>query len=127
MPPFDSVEHVLRYYRVLGKMKPIFANPTPIDYSYDPAGDALYLTFARQKAERTYELLADWPIVTVDVNDEGQIVGVEYVGVKQFGIETFMRLLQERLRRAGIEIAEQEAESFMSFMRSREAELALSS
>jgi hypothetical protein len=74
-----------------------------------------------------YELLADWPIVTVDINDERQIVEVEYVGVKQFGIETFMRLLQERLRRAGIEIAEQEAESFMSFMRSREAELALSS
>jgi uncharacterized protein YuzE len=107
-------------------MKPIFANPTPVDYSYDQRGDVLYLTFARQKAARTYELLADWPIVTVDVNDQGQIVGVEYIGVKQFGVETFMRLLRERLRRAGIEIAEQEAASFMSFMRSHEAELALS-
>ncbi len=38
-----------------------------------------------------------------------------------------MRLLRERVRRAfGVEIADQEAESFMAFMRTPEAELALS-
>jgi uncharacterized protein YuzE len=119
---------MLRYYWLLAEMKPIFANPTPIDYSYDSRGDVLYLTFARQKATRTFALLTDWPVAMVDVNDEGQIIGVEYVGVKQFGIETFMRLLRERVKRElGLELADQEAESFMSFMRTHEAELALSS
>jgi uncharacterized protein YuzE len=116
---------MLRYHRVLAQMKPIYANPSPIDYSYDPKGDVLYVTFARQKAVRTFELLTDWPMVMVDVNKKDQIIGVEYVGVKQFGVETFMRLLQERVRRLGIEIAEKEAESFLSFMRTPEAEIAL--
>lgn len=107
-------------------MKPIFANPSPIEYSYDAQGDVLYLTFARGKSARTFELIADWPMVIVDVNDEDRIIGVEYIGVKQFGFETFMRLLRERVRRAfGVEIAYQEAESFMSFMRTPEAEMAL--
>jgi hypothetical protein len=39
-----------------------------------------------------------------------------------------MRLLRERVKRElGLELADQEAESFMSFMRTHEAELALSS
>jgi uncharacterized protein YuzE len=109
-------------------MKPIFANnATPLDYSYDSRGDVLYLTFAREKAANTLELLRDWPMVMVDINKEGQIIGVEYVGVKQFGFQEFMRLLQERMRSIGIEIATQEAESVISFMRSAEAETALSS
>jgi len=116
---------VLRYHRLLGNMRPIFANPTPIDYSYDQRGDVLYVTFAREKAARTLEVLPDWPMVTADVNDQGQIVGVEYVGVKQFGSETFVRLLKERFRLLGMEIAEKEAASLMSFMQTREAELAL--
>jgi len=106
-------------------MKPIFANPTPIEYSYDPGGDLLYLTFARQKVARTLEVLPDWPMVTVDLNHEGQIVGVEYIGVKQFGSETFVRLLQDRFRQLGMEIAEREAASLTSFLRTPEAEVAL--
>jgi uncharacterized protein YuzE len=108
-------------------MKPIYANPDPIEYSYDSRGDVLYVTFARQKAARTFELLTDWPMVMVDVNRKDQIIGVEYVGVKQFGIETFMRLLQERVRSLGIEIAQKEAESVLSFMRTKGAEMALAS
>jgi uncharacterized protein YuzE len=108
-------------------MKPNFANPAPIDYSYDSRGDVLYLTFARQKAARTVELLADWPMVMVDVNDEGKILGMEFIGVKQFGVDTFVRLLQERLKRAfGMEVSENEAEAFVHFMRTPEAELELS-
>ena len=49
------------------------------------------------------------------------------VGVQQFGLETFMRLLRERLQRAfGIEVAAEEAEAFTGFIRSPAAELALS-
>jgi uncharacterized protein YuzE len=108
-------------------MKPIFANPTPLDYSYDSEGDTLYITFAQQKAARTLEVLNEWPMVLADVNDAGQIIGVEYIGVKQFGIEVFMRLLRERASLLGVEITDQEAESFMIFMQTPEAEMALAS
>jgi hypothetical protein len=47
-------------------MKPIFANPEPIDYSYDSGGDVIYLAFADQKAARTVELVSGWPILLVD-------------------------------------------------------------
>jgi uncharacterized protein YuzE len=106
-------------------MKPIFANPTPLDYSYDSQGDVLYITFAWQKAARTFEVLKDWPMVLADVNNEGQIIGVEYIGVKQFGSKVFARLLRERVRLLGVELADQEVESITSFMQTREAELAL--
>jgi uncharacterized protein YuzE len=109
-------------------MKPIFANPTPLDYSYDSQGDVLYLTFAHQKVNQTIEVLHDWPMVLADVNDAGQIIGVEYIGVKQFGTEVFTRLLRERVRLLlGVEIADQDIESLTSFMKTREAELALAS
>jgi uncharacterized protein YuzE len=109
-----------------GPLKPIFANPTPLDYSYDSQGDALYITFAQQKAARTFEVLDDWPMVLADVNNAGQIIGVEYIGVKQFGIEVFMRLLRERVKHLfGIELADEEVASFMSFMQTPEAEVAL--
>jgi hypothetical protein len=75
----------------------------------------------------TIELLDDQPMVMTDVNDKDQIIGIEYIGVKQFGFNEFMRLLQERLRRVGIELTTQEAESFISFMRTPKAETALSS
>jgi uncharacterized protein YuzE len=106
-------------------MTPNFANPSPEDYSYDPQGDALYITFSHEKAARTVALLADWPLLLVDVNDKDQIVGVECVGVKQFGVDTFVRLLQERLRSFGVQLADKEAESLISFMRLPGAELAL--
>src|SRR6516225_9451345 len=42
------------------------------------------------------------------------------VGVQQFGLETFMRLLRERLQRAfGIEVTAEEAEAFTGFIRAR--------
>jgi len=109
-------------------MKPILANPEPINYSYDSEGDVLYLTFADQKAARTVELVSGWPILLADINDAGQIVGIECVGIKQFGVDTFVRQLQERVKRAfGMDMSENEAESFVRFMRTPEAELALSS
>ena len=91
----------------MASMKPIFANPTPVDYSYDSGVNVLYLTFAHQKAVRAFEVLADWPMILVDTNAEGQIIGIEYAGGKQFGVETFMRLLRERVRSIGVETAEE--------------------
>ena len=61
-----------------------------------------------------------------DLNDQNEIIGLEYVGYKQFGIDTFKRLVLERLRTFGIELGEQESDSFVSFMHTPEAAVALS-
>ncbi len=49
-------------------MKPIFANPNPINYSYDSGGDVINIAFADQKVARTVELVSGWPILLVDLN-----------------------------------------------------------
>src|SRR3977135_4362051 len=99
---------MLRYYWLLASMKPIFANPSPISYSYDSGGDVIYLAIADQAAVRTVERVSGWPILLADVNDAGQIVGIECIGIKQFGVDEFVRLLQERVKRVlGIWRAEQ--------------------
>jgi uncharacterized protein YuzE len=118
---------MLPYHRILVEMKPVFANPIPIDYYYEPDGDVLYLTFAREPASRTLEILGDWPMLLADLNAENQIIGLEYVGFKQFGVETFVRLVRERVRRdLGIELDDQDTEYLASFARSREATIAVS-
>src|SRR5260370_10539324 len=115
-----------RYCWVVGSMKPIFANPEAIEYSYDSGGDVIYLAFADQKVARTVELVSGWPILLVDLNDANQIIGIECVGIKQFGVDTFVRLLQERVKRAfGMEMSENEAESFVLFLCTPSSDLAL--
>jgi hypothetical protein len=61
------------------------------------------------------------------LNASFQIIGIEYVGVKQFGVAPVVQMLRERFRQIfGIDISEDEAEAFTRFMRGPEAELALS-
>ena len=101
--------------------------PSAISYSYDSGGDVIYFAFADQEAVRTVELVSGWPILLADVNDAGQIVGIECVGIKQFGVDALVRLLQEHVKRVfGIEMSEKEAESFVRFMRTPQAQVALS-
>jgi uncharacterized protein YuzE len=58
-----------------------------MDYIYDPQCDVLYVTLLSEKAARTVPLKDDWPMILVDVNEKGQAIGVELVGVTQFGNE----------------------------------------
>ena len=71
----------------------MFASETPT-YSYDPRGDTLYIEYSRDQAERTVEILNGWPMLLVDLNAEGKITGIEFVGAKQFGIKRFAELLR---------------------------------
>jgi uncharacterized protein YuzE len=72
----------------------MFASETPT-YSYDPRGDTLYIEYSREPAERTVEILNGWPMLLVDLNAEGKITGIEFVGAKQFGIKRFAELLRD--------------------------------
>jgi uncharacterized protein YuzE len=75
----------------------IFASETPT-YSYDPRGDTLYIEYSRDQAKRTVELLNGWPMLLVDLNAEDRITGIEFVGVKQFGIKRFAELVRDAAR-----------------------------
>jgi uncharacterized protein YuzE len=106
-------------------MKLIFANESPVEYRYDDEADVLYIKFAQDEVIRTIELLKEWPLLLVDINAQDQIIGIEYVGAKQFGADTFTKLLHERVRREfGIELAS--PDSFGSYLRTPEAEMAFS-
>ena len=71
----------------------MFASETPT-YSYDPRGDTFYIEYSRDQAERTVDILNGWPMLLVDLNAEGKITGIEFVGAKQFGIKRFAELLR---------------------------------
>jgi uncharacterized protein YuzE len=66
----------------------------PIDTRYDEAADACYVTFSRQKIVKTVEVLKGWPMILMDVDKQGRVVGVELLGVKQFGIDYFIEALR---------------------------------
>jgi len=57
----------------------------------DTEASAAYVRFKRAKVARTIRHGAKWPIVTIDVDARGQVVGVEFVGVKRFNLGYLLR------------------------------------
>ena len=57
---------------------------TPPTVEIDTEASAAYVRFRRAKVAKTLRHSARWPIVTIDVDARGQVVGVEFVGVKKF-------------------------------------------
>lgn len=62
----------------------------------DSSAHAAYVRFSNNKVARTVEITSYDCIVTVDLDSEGNTVGVELVGVTEFGIEPL-------LKKAGVE------------------------
>jgi uncharacterized protein YuzE len=56
-----------------------------MDYSYDPEADALYVTLSTERIAKTVKLKDDGAMILVDVDENGQPVGVELVWVSRFG------------------------------------------
>ena len=59
---------------------------TPPTVEIDTGASAAYVRFKRTKIARTLRHSTKWPIVTIDVDARGQVVGVELVGVKKFNL-----------------------------------------
>ncbi|MBM3881487.1 MAG: DUF2283 domain-containing protein [Verrucomicrobia bacterium] len=59
---------------------------TPPTVEIDTKASAAYVRFKRAKIARTLRHRAKWPIVTIDVDARGQVVGLELVGVKKFNL-----------------------------------------
>jgi len=59
---------------------------TPPTVEIDTEASAAYVRFTRAKVAKTMRHGAKWPIVTIDVDARGQVVGLELVGVKKFNL-----------------------------------------
>src|SRR6266699_5537291 len=57
---------------------------TPPTVEIDTEAGAAYVRFKRAKIARTLRHSSRWPIVTIDLNARGEVVGVEFVGVRRF-------------------------------------------
>jgi uncharacterized protein YuzE len=52
----------------------------------DTEASAAYVRFKQAKVARTLRHGAKWPIVTLDLDARGEVIGVEFVGVKKFNL-----------------------------------------
>ena len=62
----------------------------------DSEAQAAYVRFSRKKVVRTQPITTDGCIVTCDFDAAGGVVGIELVGVNEFGIKPL-------LKRAGLQ------------------------
>lgn len=52
----------------------------------DTEAAAAYVRFRRAKVARTVRHSSKWPIVTIDLDARGEVIGVEFIGVKRFDL-----------------------------------------
>ena len=58
----------------------------PPTVEIDTEASAAYVRFKKAKVVRTIRHQSKWPIVTIDLDSHGDVVGVEFVGVKKFNL-----------------------------------------
>jgi len=65
----------------------------------DSEARAAYVRFSRKKVARTQPIMTNGCIVTVDFDARGDVVGIELVGVEEFGIASLLKKtgLQRRI------------------------------
>jgi uncharacterized protein YuzE len=57
----------------------------------DSAAHAAYIRFSRDKVKRTVVVDVNHCLVTMDLDDKGEVIGVELVNVAEFGIESLIK------------------------------------
>ena len=63
----------------------------------DTEVSAAYVRFKRGRVARTVRHPAKWPIVTFDLDARGELVGVEFVGVKRFDLAYLLKQVRIKL------------------------------
>src|SRR5438552_13376137 len=64
----------------------VVRSKAPPTVEIDTEASAAYVRFKRTKVARTFRHGSKWPIVTIDLDARGDVVGVEFVGVKKFNL-----------------------------------------
>jgi uncharacterized protein YuzE len=59
---------------------------------FDPAAGAVYVKFSARRVFKTLERSSDGPIVTVDLDRDGQVVGIEGICFDEFTIQKLLRV-----------------------------------
>jgi uncharacterized protein YuzE len=59
---------------------------SPPTVEIDTEAAAAYVRFKRTKVAKTLRHSSKWPIITIDLDSQGEVVGVEFVGVKKFNL-----------------------------------------
>lgn len=59
----------------------------PPTVEIDQAASAIYVRFKRGRVARTIRHGSKWPLVTVDLDAGGDVLGIECVGVKRFNLQ----------------------------------------
>jgi uncharacterized protein YuzE len=65
---------------------------TPPVIELDPAVSAWYVRFSRAKVVKTLSEDKPGPVVTIDLDARGKVVGIEIIGVREFSIQTLIKL-----------------------------------
>ena len=48
---------------------------------------AAYVRFKQAQVAKTVRHASKWPIITIDLDARGEVVGVEFVGLKRFDVD----------------------------------------
>ena len=71
----------------------VVRSKTPPTVEIDTEASAAYVRFKQAKVARTVRHGAKWPIVTFDLDARGEVVGIEFVGVKKFNLGYLLQRL----------------------------------
>jgi uncharacterized protein YuzE len=64
----------------------------PPQIEFDSAARAFYVRFKRSKIARTVSQNAERSHITIDLDDKGEVVGIEAIGVEKFSLEAVLKL-----------------------------------
>jgi hypothetical protein len=64
-------------------------NPPVVEL--DSAAHAAYVRFSNDRVKQTHVVEVDHCLVTMDTNEAGDVIGIELLGVAEFGVETLMK------------------------------------
>jgi uncharacterized protein YuzE len=71
------------------------ANPTrPPTVEIDTEAGSAYVRFKKAKIARTLRHANRWPITTIDLDARGEIVGIEFVGVRKFNLGYLLKRIR---------------------------------
>jgi uncharacterized protein YuzE len=69
----------------------ILSASNPLIVELDSEAHAAYVRFSKKKVVRTLPITTDGCIVTVDFDSADEVVGIELVGVDEFGIKPLLK------------------------------------
>jgi uncharacterized protein YuzE len=62
----------------------------PQAVEFDPSCGAVYVRFSTKRVAKTIERATDPSIVTIDLNQDGEVIGIEAIGFDEFTIQQLL-------------------------------------